>query len=276
MDTLSRGNRIYFLLFSILFFVYSCHYNNEDNFENTSRDIAKSEYDIVYKSVTDSVKLWASLNFASFDEDKNGFIIDKIICFNSEVNKCVMSISQQDFEQKEYQSTADYMQFLYGVKIDSIWYYFKGANIVLPREMYQKDVTKPLSFEKLHEIALKEVFSGYLKEKKPIVPFWKFWQKQEYEIDESYFDKHFRGQGWGGGDWIEDPDGSNGHWNGRIYTDEEFNKMYKEKALSVWPSSNPLTSFYDINIKRWRNIHQDSFDILLKAKKINPNGTAVE
>lgn len=63
--------------------------------------------------------------------------------------------------------------------------------------MYQKDITKPLSFEKLHKIALEEVFQGYLMKKEPIVPFWKFWVEQEYEIDESWFDSHFDGPSWG-------------------------------------------------------------------------------
>ena len=272
---LSQGSKLILSLF-ILFLMYSCNEQGIVNNEQFSKELVGiKEYDMIYKQADDSLYNWAKNKLGLYQYHNNGIIykVNKIFCFNKSKEKFVSCLMNQC---TGIDCVQDDIWFFYGAKIKDTWYFFQGATIVLSREMYQKDVTKPLSFEKLHEIALKEVFSGYLMKKEPIVPFWKFWVEQEYEVDESYFDKHFRGQGWGGGDWIEDPDGSNGHWNGRIYTDEEFNKMYKEKALSVWPSSNPLTSFYDINIKRWRNIHQDSFDILLKAKKINPNGTAVE
>lgn len=56
----------------------------------------------------------------------------------------------------------DGMNYFYGVRIKGGWYFFKGPNIFLPRQYYQKDVHKPLSFSKLHEIAMQEIFNGYL------------------------------------------------------------------------------------------------------------------
>jgi len=47
----------------------------------------------------------------------------------------------------------------------------------------------PISFTKLHEIAMKEVFNGYVLKKKKDIGFWKnlFNPEYEYEINERFF-----------------------------------------------------------------------------------------
>jgi len=58
-------------------------------------------------------------------------------------------------------------------------FFFSGGFICIPREYYvSKDkVNEPLSFTKLHEIAMKEVFGGYLKQS----------NKGKWEINDAFF-----------------------------------------------------------------------------------------
>jgi hypothetical protein len=125
----------------------------------------------------DSLHIWASKNLDAYLDCKlYGWQIDSLICLNSSANKCVASLLMKVDLSK---STADGVDFLYGTKIENQWYFFRGPSIHLPREYYQKDTHTPLSFEKLHEIAMKEIFSGYLKKDKA----------SKWEINERFFDQ---------------------------------------------------------------------------------------
>lgn len=168
------------LLLLFFSFLFSCK-KKKIELEKISREIMQDEYTIVYSKAIDSVLIWSKLELPAYDEFTRGFFLDSIICFNTKKDKAVMALSYQ----LEAPYKHDGMEFFYGAKIKDTWYFFTGAAIHLPREIYQKDVTKPLSFEKLHEIALKEVFSGYLKKKKT----WKFWKPAEWEVNERFFDQ---------------------------------------------------------------------------------------
>jgi len=158
---------------------FSCNYKKSSEippFKTYSENLVGIlEYSNVYKNAHDSIEFWAKSNFPGYDENADGFYLDSIICFNRQKNKCVMALAQQDFTTVN--SNSDYMQFFYGARIIDKWYFFKGPNIVLPREYYQKDTHTPLSFEKLHEIAMKEIFGGYLKKN----------ELGEWEINERFF-----------------------------------------------------------------------------------------
>ena len=75
-------------------------------------------------------------------------------------------------------AVVDNLMFIYGVKIENEWYFFDGPGIMVPREMYQKDIHKPLFFTKLHEIAMDTVFKGYLKKNE---------ETGEWEINDAFF-----------------------------------------------------------------------------------------
>lgn len=81
----------------------------------------------------------------------------------------------------------DGIHLLYGVKIKELWFFFRGPYIFIPREMYvSKDkVNEPLPFAKLHEIAMKEVFGGYLVKN----------ARGKWEINESFFHE-FEASNW--------------------------------------------------------------------------------
>jgi hypothetical protein len=65
------------------------------------------------------------------------------------------------------------------VKIKGNWYFFRGEGMVLPREYYQKDIHRPLSFEKMKQIATFNIYRHYLKKNK----------QGEWEINERFFDR---------------------------------------------------------------------------------------
>jgi hypothetical protein len=138
--------------------------------------VGEEEYSKVYNRANDSIKFWAFKKLENYDENENGFYLDSIVCFNLKKDKSVMALAQQDFRSE---ANSDYMQFFFGVKFAEQWFFFKGPNIVLPREYYQSDTRTPLSFEKLHEIAMKEIFSGYLKKDKD----------GEWQINDRFFDQ---------------------------------------------------------------------------------------
>lgn len=55
------------------------------------------------------------------------------------------------------------------------------------RENYQTDIHTPLSFEKLHELAMDNMLRGYVKKNKDGV----------WEVNDAFFPAHFEGVNWG-------------------------------------------------------------------------------
>jgi len=194
-----------FFLFLLIFFVlFSCkNKKTEQNNEKgqtrlfnvfSLKQITKSTYNSVYEQANDSVKEWVNHNLKGYEYIKiNTWRIDSLICFNQKADRCIMALCKQSTFYKD--QDADGITFLYGAKIMNKWYFFSGAFIVTPREMYQKDTHIPLSFSKLHEIAMKEVFNGYLIEgkTKKDLSWWKNTFSPEYEykyeLNDHFFDE---------------------------------------------------------------------------------------
>ena len=154
-----------------------------------SERIAGENYTRIYKMAKDTLENWKLNHLKNFQYlSLYPFHLDSLICFNKERNKMISAILVSD-TTKINNTGSDALSFFYGIEINSKWYFFSGATVVLPREIYQKDMHTPLSFAKLHEIAMKEVFSGYLIKKKKYVGFWKniFAPEYEYEINDNFF-----------------------------------------------------------------------------------------
>jgi len=139
--------------------------------------VSKIVYDSVYEIAEDTLKNWCANRLPAYVELwASRYKMDSLLCFNNTRDKFVTALllpcMQSDCSQ-------DDIRFFYGVKIKETWYFFDGATVVLPREMYEKDISKPLSFEKLHEIAMKEVFSGYLIKD----------EKGNWVINDKFFDE---------------------------------------------------------------------------------------
>jgi len=227
---LNRKNKnIYLLLLSLLFFCFSCSKQKNETLEKTklyksfsNKLVRSSVYSNVYIASNDSLKSWIENKLSSHKQEScNTWKIDSLLCFNQEGTKCVMSLLIQ---QKEG-LVSNAIDFFYGVKIQDSWYFFNGATCY-PTPYNDKGI---LSFAQLHEIAMKEVFNGYLIKKKKDTGWWKniFDPEYEYEINERWFDYHFKGSGWGCGymgekGWID------------TCSEEEFEQLYYKKALSNW------------------------------------------
>jgi hypothetical protein len=200
------------LIIIAVMLLYSCNHNKEERamrikdsneYKESVKKIGITTYIKVYQSLMDSALIWEKNNSKCWRNCHLNVDVkfDSLLCFNSDSNKFVTALLEQN------DNVMDGLDFYYGVKINSKWYFFPGAKIYLPRKNYQKDIRTPLSFAKLHEIAMREVFSGYLIEKKTKkdMGWWKntFAPKYSYsyEINESFFEgmanKNQSGRGYG-------------------------------------------------------------------------------
>jgi hypothetical protein len=177
------GLLLFFLLFS------ACKQNNiQIDYINVSKkNIGNSNYHIIYSSAKDSIENWVENDlglYGYFKKYNRGYKLDPLLCFNTKKDKMIgaLLINHKVFENAKL----DDIWYFYGIKINNQWFFFNGADITLLREYYQKDIHTPLSFEKLHEIAMKEVFSGYLKKKDK--SYWtNLFGKTEWEINDDFF-----------------------------------------------------------------------------------------
>jgi hypothetical protein len=119
---------------------------------------------MIYKQINDSITNWIKFELGYFKYLGNSidYKVDSLICFNSSKNKLTTCIHKRQFLKE---GVSDDLQFFHGVKISEDWFFFEGPSVMLLRERYQNDIHTALSFQKMHEIALKEIYSGYLNEK---------------------------------------------------------------------------------------------------------------
>ena len=191
-------NKIVAVILFIIVLLTSCKDNNEkekqleSNCEKISITTIGGEniYRQVFHNLYDTLKIWEFNHIAGFKSgncDYSSYRVDSLMCFNNSKNKMITSLLESSCKQDK----GDGIHFFYGVKINERWYFFRGAYIFLPRELYEDNVSKPLSFEQLHEIAMKEVFSGYLIQKQKDAGFWKnnFSPEYEYVINDKFFDQ---------------------------------------------------------------------------------------
>jgi hypothetical protein len=201
-DNLKHFSIVIFLVFLLS----ECTDNEKTNFtslykKKSAQIISDDEYKSLYKIINDSVSNWINhgIEYYGVYELNKTVMIDSLLCLNSHGTKFVSAKLARHVNEI---SNSDGIDFFYGAKIKNRWYFFEGAHIVLPRENFQKDIHTPLSFSKLHEIAMQEVFSGYLVRKKKDAGFWKniFAPEYEYEVNERFFDfenKNQSGEGYG-------------------------------------------------------------------------------
>jgi hypothetical protein len=186
----------YYCLIVLIVLLIGCNQNNKESDKNqlftekAQHAIGEKEYRYVYSQIIDSINNWHANELSAYRITNESWRIDSLLCFNQQTDRFVTAL--------QYQITStstdhDGIIFFYGIKIKDKWYFFTGASIHLPREMYQQDIHTPLSFAKLHEIAMKEVFSGYLIEKKTKkdMGWWKNIFAPEYNysygINEAFF-----------------------------------------------------------------------------------------
>ncbi len=218
-----RKGKVIALIVSMLY-LFSCGGGDKksiliDNDFSTPKNPAyNSVWHIINDSISNCVRCGLSpFNFVEFNKS---WRIDTFLCFNSQSNRLVSCILQQ---HNASDANSDGIDFLYGEKMEGKWYFFLGAHIVLPREFYQKNVHTPLSFEKLHEIALKEVYSGYLREN----------NEGKYEINNLFFKEAFENVG----------------WCADCKTSDEYRTSHVRKSKGVWLEKYSPYKKEDIDFK---------------------------
>jgi hypothetical protein len=191
-------NNIIMSFVLVLFTLSSCENNNKDDLRKTTNiyltfsqeQATLGNYNNVYKQANDTVEHWVKSGVTAYEYIRiNTWHIDSLICFNRKADKCVMALFKQSTFNED--SRCRWNNIFIRRKIYESWYFFTGAYIVLPREFYQKDIHTPLSFDKLHEIAMREVYSGYLIKHKKDAGFWNntFAPQYEYEVNDAWFDQ---------------------------------------------------------------------------------------
>jgi hypothetical protein len=166
-----QGIKIVMIIF-IVTFGFSCKrksYNTKAMYQIRLKSMQKTQsilglegYLSLNKNLSDSIKLWIESDLELYKSlrELGEYRIDSIICINSNANKlraCILSRCLLE------SCSQDYIEYLNGVNIDNNWYFFHAPRLVLPREYYQRDIHKPLSWELMEQIAADHLYSSYLK-----------------------------------------------------------------------------------------------------------------
>ena len=142
--------------------------------------------------------------------------LDSLLCFNSQGNRFITVIAYQ--ESKTVNNSLD---ILLGEKINKHWYFFTASTtIYLFSEYYGQKPKTALSFKKMHDVALKEVYGGYLN--------------KDGTINEHWFISHFEGNGWG--DFYHQDSLSDWFLKGRRFKTEKeyYESAHLDKVRNNW------------------------------------------
>lgn len=129
--------------------------------------ISSYEMKRIYSKANDSLVSWELHGLKLYLNilKKESWRLDSLFVFNAKGDKLASVILSQT--PKSLKSNSDALIDFYGVKIDSNWYFFAGATHIVPRDLYidtlKHNIFTPLSFEQLHELAIKRIYKGYLK-----------------------------------------------------------------------------------------------------------------
>ena len=188
---LSHVNK--YLALILLSLLMACQQNGKENKEQNQKilelsktTIGKQEYGKVYQLVLDSLDIWCSEKLPAYESVwYYNYRLDSVLCFNSSKDRMVTGILIQCNRPT---CSMDNISYFYGAKIKDQWYFFRGGGtMAILREHYQKDIHSPLSFEKLHKLALSNMLRGYIKKN----------ATGEWEVNDAFFTHHFEGVNWG-------------------------------------------------------------------------------
>lgn len=179
---MSYPNRARFILL-IISFLFSCNPNKKKDDSHSTKmvidfvasEIGEYEYWKIYGMMCDSISSWEKNELRSWKIDKSTveFQVDSVLCINKKLDKVIAAHLGRQLLSS---GTLDGIAYLYGVKIKGQWYFFSGPTLYVPRD--KENLRTPTSFTKLHEIAMDNIFKGYLKKNK---------ESGEWEINEGFF-----------------------------------------------------------------------------------------
>ena len=186
------------------------------------KQVGDQEYVNVFNAANDSLKNWTNNHLSAYAiYEENGWYLDNLICFNENGDRCVMALSYRLYISPDY----DGMSQFYGAKIKGQWYFFRGGAFHLSRKAYVSadSIKYPLNFKILDEIAMKNIFRGYLKKN----------SKDEWEINDAFFTYQLEDVGWGDFKRQSHKDTLE---NGEKFTSkkEYFESKYLRKSKEKW------------------------------------------
>ncbi len=187
--------------------------------EISKKAIGEEEYNKLYQQVSDSLNTWCSEKLPGYESIWSfSYRVDSVLCFNREKDRMVTAIlGKHDRSDCE----ADAVDYFYGAKIKDQWYFFRGGTMVIIREHYQKDIHTPVSFAKLHELAMNNMLRGYIKKNRD----------GEWEVNDAFFTHHFENVGWGDFEMYQDTV----VYGKRFASKKEyFDSIYLRKSNSKW------------------------------------------
>ena len=215
-----QGNKLIVLIFAVSFLIVGCSkrvkYNEKEMADIRERTLATSQsilgkeaYFAIYQMANDSILNWSKNKLGLWKDVESviDYQLDSVFCVNKEANKIVFSIPKRDMRDD---AVMDGISYFYGIKIRSTWYFFDAADLLLPREFYQKDIHTPLSFEKMKEIAAKNIYRGYLKRNK----------EGEWEVNDDFFS-----------------DLTSVAWCTDCVTQEDWNAAYMRQVYENWSTN---------------------------------------
>lgn len=206
------------------------HERNRKILELSQATIGSQEYDRIYQQTLDSLSIWCSEKLPGYESIWSfSYRLDSVLCFNKEKDRMVTAILGR---HNRSDCVTDDVHYFYGAKIKGQWYFFRGGGtMVILRRNYQKDIHTPISFEKLHELAMEEMFRGYVKKNKAGI----------WEINDAFFTANFEDVGWGDFNKQTHKDTVA---RGKRFTNkrEYFESIYLDVAKGIWLKPEKKTS----------------------------------
>lgn len=155
------------VIFIFILFCFSCKETSENTLLNSSFEKYKQlyfrTYVDVYSASVDSIESWLTDSIESTQMATYfPFQIDSVFIFNNDSTRMFTTINFSSSPLKN--DIADMIREFGGAKIQGKWYFFFGASMVVPREMFGDKVFEPLSFERLSEVAHEQMYPTITKD----------------------------------------------------------------------------------------------------------------
>lgn len=200
----------------VVLFLGSCGLKNDPNKikDESVKVVGITAYNNVVSLINDSVNLWKLNKLQNYIEVKTEtrYVVDSLLCFNKKGDRLITCLLGTTL----LKPPTGGITFLYGEKINNQWYFFSGANIFIPYEMKESKDNNPFDFSQLHNIALKEIYGGYLK--------------SNGEINDAWFTSLFEGAGWA--NWDDSPEKI------KNYTRKDYEQLHLKKVRGNWSRAN--------------------------------------
>jgi hypothetical protein len=160
-------------------FLVSCSDGKSKNKDKNLSDkyLNKNNKEIRNK-LLDTLKNWQLNNLTFIENDSTKIKLDNFVCINSKGKRLIGAILSQYNHKKNLCGGINYV---YGENLKEKWYFWTGSFIFIPQEMnpnFKKG--RPISFDFLHQQAIKNIFKSYLN--------------SEGEINENWFKYHFNNE----------------------------------------------------------------------------------